>query len=57
MALWRADSISDDSRTKFEEECRRQAALVAKADRDDPELMAFLDAAFEDWAKSLDDWE
>ena len=41
----------------FEEECRRQAALVAKADRDDPELMAFLDAAFEEWAKSLDDWE
>ena len=41
----------------FEKECRWQAALVAKADRDDPELMAFLDAAFEDWAKSLDDWE
>ena len=41
----------------FEEECRRQAALIARADRDDPELMAFLDAAFEDLAKNLDDWE
>lgn len=41
----------------FEQECRRQAALAAKADRDDPELMAFLDAAFEEWAKSLDDRE
>ena len=34
----------------FKEECRRQAALAARADRDDPELMAFLDAAFEEWA-------
>ena len=41
----------------FEEECRRQAALVAKANREDPELMAFMDAVFEDWAKSLDDRE
>ena len=41
----------------FEEECRQQAALAAKADRDDPELMAFLDAVFEEWAKSLDDRE
>ena len=44
-------------RPSFEEECRRQAALVAKADRDDPELTAFLDAAFEERAKSPDDWE
>ena len=47
----------DRKQPGFEEECRPQAALVAKTDRDDPELMAFLDAVFEDWAKSLDDRE
>ena len=57
VALWKADSISDENRSKFEEECRRQAALIAKADREDTELMAFMDAVFDDWAAYLDDWE
>ena len=32
----------------FAAECARQSALVAEADRDDPELAAFLDAALND---------
>lgn len=49
--------VPDSRRPGFEEECRRQAALIAKANREDPELMAFMDAAFADWAEQLDDWE
>ena len=45
--------VPDSRRPGFEEECRRQAALAAAADRNDPEVMAFLDAALED----LDDPE
>ncbi len=45
--------VPDSRRPGFEEECRRQAALAAAADRNDTELMAFLDAALED----LDDPE
>lgn len=41
----------------FEKECRRQAAPIAEAHRDGPEFMAFVDAVFEEWAKSRDDWE
>ena len=47
----------DSRQPGFEEECRRQAALIAKVDREDPELMAFMDAAFNDWAECLDEWE
>ncbi len=43
--------VPDSRQSGFEEECRRQARLAA-ADRNDPELMAFLDAALED----LGDW-
>ena len=32
----------------FATECARQSRLVAEADRDDPELAAFLDAALND---------
>ncbi len=49
VQLW----VSDSRRPGFEEECRRQAALAAATDRNDSELMAFLDAALED----LDDPE
>ncbi len=43
-----------DTRAKgFDEKCRRQARLVAEADRQDAELAAFLDAAIAD----LDGWE
>jgi hypothetical protein len=43
-----------DTRAKgFEEECRRQARLVAEADRQDVELASFLDVAIADLAR----WE
>lgn len=45
--------VPDSRRPGFDEECRRQAVLAAAADRNDPELMGFLDAALED----LDDPE
>lgn len=43
-----------DTRAKgFAEECRRQARLVAQADRQDAELATFLDAA----VAGLEGWE
>ncbi|CAH1652993.1 Antitoxin MazE [Hyphomicrobiales bacterium] len=40
--------IPDTRRPGFDEECRRQARLVATSDSTDRELDAFLDAALED---------
>ena len=37
----------------FAAECRRQAALVAEADRTDTDMQNFMDAALTD----LDDWQ
>ena len=37
----------------FADECARQASLAAAADRADPDLMSFLDAALDD----LGDWK
>ena len=37
------------------EECARQVAEAAAADRGDPELMSFVDAALED-LEDLHDW-
>lgn len=37
----------------FDEECRRQAMLVALADAHDPDIASFLEAA----ATDLDGWE
>ena len=45
--------VPDSRRPEFTERCRRETALAAAADRADPELMAFMDAALED----LGDWE
>lgn len=45
--------VPDTSRPGFADECRRQAALVARADAADPELSAFMDAALDD----VDGWE
>lgn len=45
--------VPDTRATGFEEECRRQARLVAEADRQDPELASFLDASIAD----LEGWE
>ena len=43
-----------DTRAKgFDEECHRQARMVAQADRQDARLTTFLDAAVTD----LDGWE
>ena len=43
-----------DTRAKgFDEECRRQAMLVALADSYDPDIASFLDAA----AADVDGWE
>lgn len=44
--------VPDTRRPGFTAECRRQAALIAGADRHDPELSKFMDAALAD----LDDW-
>jgi len=40
--------IPDTRVPGFAEECRRQSLLVAEADRNDPGLMAFMDAAWLD---------
>jgi hypothetical protein len=44
--------VPDTRRPGFAVECRRQAALVATADRQDADLSDFMDAALSD----LDDW-
>lgn len=40
--------VPDTRRPGFVEECRRQSALVAVADRSDPEMLDLLDAALAD---------
>jgi hypothetical protein len=45
--------VPDTRRPGFAAECRRQAALVAAADRGDTDLSDFMDAALSD----LDDWQ
>lgn len=40
--------VPDTRRPGFADECARQSALMAEADRADPKLMADLDAALED---------
>ncbi|MFA8387900.1 MAG: antitoxin MazE family protein [Pelagibaca sp.] len=44
--------VPDTRRPGFAEECRRQAALIAAAERQDADLSGFMDAA----AADLDDW-
>jgi len=44
--------VPDTRRPGFAAECRRQAALVAAADRRDADLSDFMDAALTD----LEDW-
>lgn len=38
--------VPDTRKAGFADECRRQSRIVAAADRDDRELMEFLDAAW-----------
>ena len=45
--------VPDTRARGFDEECRRQARLVAQADRHDTELATFLDAA----VAGLEGWE
>lgn len=45
--------VPDTRRPGFATECRRQAVLVAAADRQDADLSDFMDAALSD----LDDWQ
>jgi hypothetical protein len=45
--------VPDTRRPGFAAECRRQAALVAQADKIDTDLSAFMDAALTD----LDEWK
>lgn len=45
--------VPDTRRPGFAAECRRQAALVAAADRGDADLSDFMDAALTD----LDEWQ
>ena len=44
--------VPDSRRPGFAAECRRQAALVAEADRSDTDMHDFIDAALKD----LDEW-
>ena len=46
--------VPDTRAPGFAEECARQAAIVDAANRADPELMDFLDAAAADLAEDLD---
>ena len=48
VQLWVPDTRAEG----FAEECARQAALAAAADRADPKLTSFLDAALDD----VGDW-
>jgi hypothetical protein len=45
--------VPDTRKPGFKAECRRQAALVAQADRSDSDLSDFMDAALVD----VDGWE
>ena len=45
--------VPDTRRPGFTAECRRQAALVAQADKIDADLSDFMDAALTD----LDEWK
>ena len=40
--------VPDVRRPGFSEECRRQSLLATASDREDTELMAFMDAALDD---------
>jgi hypothetical protein len=51
VQLW----VPDTRQPGFAEECRRQARLAAEADRNDPGLAEFLDAALMDLARTIDD--
>lgn len=44
--------VPDTRQPGFAAECARQAALMASADRQDPDLAEFMDAALDD----LGDW-
>ena len=44
--------VPDTRQPGFASECARQAALMASADRQDPDLAKFMDAALSE----LDDW-
>lgn len=47
--------VPDTRAPGFAAECRRQAVRIAKADRADEGLGAFLDAAFDDLTADMDD--
>ena len=49
VQIWVPDTRAEG----FAEECARQTAIVAAADRADPELMAFLDAAADELLADL----
>lgn len=44
--------VPDTRRPSFAEECLRQSALAAQADKADPELLEFIDDALDD----VDGW-
>jgi len=48
LQIW----VPDTRRPGFAEECRRQALVVARADLDDTDLEAFMEASLAD----ADDW-
>lgn len=49
LQIW----VPDTSQPGFDDECRRQAALIALADVADAEMLEFMDATLSD----VDGWE
>ena len=45
--------VPDTRRSGFADECRRQSAMVAAADRADRDLMNFMDAALGDMGRPI----
>ena len=46
--------VPDTRRSGFADECRRQSAMVAAADRADRDLMNFMDAALGDMGRPIE---
>lgn len=51
LQIW----VPDTRRPGFAEECRRQARVVAQADRADAEMLDFLDAALLDLGDGVEE--
>jgi hypothetical protein len=50
VQIWAPDSRAPG----FADECRRQSRVIAEAERDNPDLIRFMDAALGDLAGSIE---